>query len=47
MQKPKIVLASGNTHKIIEISSMLPDYEVIGYKQLGLDFEIDENGTTF
>lgn len=47
MQKQKIVLASGNAHKIKEISDMLPEYEVVGYKQLGLDFEIEEDGNTF
>ncbi len=47
MEKERIVLASGNAHKINEISAMLPEYEVVGYKELGLDFEIEENGTTF
>ena len=47
MEKQKIVLASGNLHKIKEIQQMLPNYEIIGYKQLGDDFEIEENGTTF
>ena len=47
MEKQKIILASGNLHKIKEIQQMLPDYEIIGYKQLGKDFEIEENGTTF
>ncbi len=47
MKKQKIVLASANAHKIEEISDMLPEYEVVGYKQLGLDFEIEENGNTF
>jgi len=47
MGKERIVLASGNNHKIKEISQMLPDYEVVGYKQLGFDFEIEENGKTF
>lgn len=47
MDKKKIVLASGNAHKIKEISDMLIDYEVIGYKQMGLDFEIEEDGKTF
>lgn len=45
--KKRIVLASGNSHKIKEISDMLPDYEIVGYKQLGFDFEIEEDGTTF
>lgn len=47
MEKQRIVLASGNAHKIKEIGQMLPDYEVVGYKDLGFDFEIEENGTTF
>ncbi len=47
MEKKKLVLASGNNHKIKEISQMLPEYEVIGYKSLGADFEIEENGSTF
>lgn len=47
MQKQKIVLASGNAHKIKEIGQMLPEFEVVGYKDLGFDFEIEENGTTF
>lgn len=47
MQKQRIVLASGNTHKIKEIADMLPEFEVVGYKQLGYDFEIEEDGLTF
>lgn len=42
-----IVLASANKGKIREIAEMLPDFKVVGYKQLGLDFEIEENGKTF
>ena len=49
MEKSKkvIVLASGNAHKIKEIGDMLPEFEVKGYKDFGLDFEIEEDGTTF
>ena len=47
MQKQRIVLASGNSHKIKEIADMLPELEVVGYKQLGYDFEIEEDGLTF
>ena len=47
MKKQRIVLASGNAHKIKEIQQMLADFEIIGYKDLGVDFEIEENGTTF
>ena len=47
IETKKIVLASGNKHKIKEISDMLTGYEVIGYKDMGLDFEIEENGNSF
>ena len=46
-QKQRLVLASGNVHKIKEIGQMLPDFDVVGYKDLGFDFEIEENGLTF
>ncbi len=47
MERERIVLASGNKHKIKEIQQMLPEYEIVGYKDLGFDFEIEENGKTF
>ena len=47
MERQKLVVASGNKHKIKELSEMLPDFEVVGYKDLGYDFEIEENGETF
>ena len=47
MERKKLVLASGNKHKIKEIAEMLPEFEVVGYKDLGFDFEIEENGKTF
>lgn len=46
-EKQKIVLASGNNHKIREIAQMLPEFEVVGYKQLGFNEEIIEDGNTF
>ena len=46
-EKKRLVLASGNKGKIKEIGEMLPDFEVVGYKDLGFDFEIDETGKTF
>jgi XTP/dITP diphosphohydrolase len=46
-EKQTIVLASGNKHKIKEIGEMLKDYNVVGYKDLGYDFEIEEDGKTF
>lgn len=47
MKKQRLVVASGNAHKIKEISEMLSEFEVAGYKELGCDFEIDETGSTF
>lgn len=46
-KKQRLVLASGNAHKIKEIGEMLPEFEVIGYKELGFNFEIEEDGKTF
>ena len=46
-KKQRIVLASGNKHKIKEIADMLPEFEVVGYKDLGFNEEIVEDGTTF
>lgn len=46
MDKKRIILASGNKHKISEIAAMLPDYEIVGYKDFA-DFEIEETGETF
>jgi len=45
--KQKLVIASGNKHKIKEIAEMLPEFDVVGYKDLGYDFEPEENGKTF
>lgn len=46
-ERKTLVLASGNKGKIAEIGEMLPEFSVIGYKDAGLDFEIEETGTTF
>ena len=46
MDKKRIILASGNKHKISEIAAMLPDYEIVGYKDF-IDCEIEETGATF
>ena len=41
------MLASGNAHKIREISEMLPEFKVVGYKEMGFNEEIVEDGLTF
>lgn len=43
----RLVVASANKGKLKEIQDMLPDFKVLGYKDLGYDFEIEENGKTF
>ncbi len=46
-KKQRLVLASGNAHKIKEIAQMLPEFEVVGYKELGFNDDIVEDGKTF
>lgn len=46
-ERKTLVIASGNKGKIAEIGEMLPEFSVIGYKDAGLDFEIEETGATF
>lgn len=46
MDRKRIVLASGNKHKVREIAEILNGYEVISYKDFA-DFEIEETGKTF
>lgn len=45
----KAVLASNNKHKLVEIKTMLKDKieEIYTLKDMGLEIEIEENGTTF
>ena len=43
----KIVIASGNAHKIREIGEIFRGVELISMKELGFTDEIEENGNTF
>ena len=43
----KIVLATGNKGKLKEFRQMLTDYEVVCPRDLGLDFDVEETGSTF
>ena len=43
----KVIVASGNAHKIQEIAQILTDFEIISMRELGFDGEIEENGKTF
>ena len=43
----KIIVASGNAHKIQEIAEILQGFEFISMREAGYDGDIDENGSTF
>lgn len=47
IKKKQLVVASGNAHKIREISEIFTDFEVISQKQAGFDVDVEETGTTF
>ena len=46
-KKKQLVVASGNAHKIREISEIFTDFEVISQKQAGFDIDVEETGATF
>ncbi|MEZ4910495.1 MAG: RdgB/HAM1 family non-canonical purine NTP pyrophosphatase [Saprospiraceae bacterium] len=39
-------IATNNEHKLEELRFLLPEYTILGLKDLGIDAEIDENGNT-
>lgn len=44
----KIIMATNNPGKILELKKMLKDYDVISQKEAGIeDLNVDENGKTF
>ena len=43
----KIVVASGNAHKIAEIADILQGIEVLSMRDAGYDVDIEENGSSF
>ena len=45
--KQRIVLASGNKHKLKEIREILTDFEVISCEEAGFKGDIEETGNTF
>ena len=47
MKKRQLVVASGNVHKIREISEIFTDFEVISQKQAGFDVDVEDTGETF
>ena len=49
MQKKKnrLVVATGNAHKLREIAEIFSDFEVVSQKQMGFDEDVEETGETF
>ncbi len=47
MEKRRLVVASGNAHKLREIAQIFTDFEVVSQKQAGFDEDVEETGVTF
>lgn len=47
IQKERLVVATGNAHKLREISQIFPEYEVVSQKEMGFDGDVEETGATF
>ena len=43
----KIVVASGNAHKLQEIAGILTGFELVSMREMGFDGDIIEDGSTF
>ena len=43
----KILIGTNNAHKAQEIQDMLPEHEILRPKDIGLELDVDENGTSF
>lgn len=43
----KLVVASGNAHKLREIAEIFTECEIISQKQAGFDVDVEETGVTF
>ncbi len=46
-QKKRIVVATGNPHKLREIAEIFPDFEIVSQKEAGFDGDVEETGSTF
>lgn len=45
--KKRIVVATGNAHKLREIAEIFPEYEFVMQRDAGFDEEVEETGATF
>lgn len=46
-KKQRLVVATGNMHKLREIAEIFTDFEVVSQKEMGFDEDVEETGTTF
>ena len=46
-EKRRLVVASGNAHKLREIAEIFTEFEVVSQKQMGFDGDVEETGATF
>ena len=46
-EKRRLIVASGNAHKLREIAEIFTEFEVLSQKQMGFDVDVEETGTTF
>ena len=47
MKKTKLVVATGNAHKLREISEIFTEFEVVSQREMGFCEEVEETGSTF
>ena len=45
--KQRLVVATGNMHKLREIAEIFTDFEVVSQKQMGFAEDVEETGATF
>lgn len=46
-QKKRLVVATGNAHKLREIAEIFTQYEVVSQKEMGFCEDVEETGDTF
>ncbi|MBE7090582.1 MAG: XTP/dITP diphosphatase [Clostridiales bacterium] len=45
--KPALVVASANAHKLTEIAEILTEYQIVSMKEAGFTADVEETGNTF
>ena len=46
-KKQRLVVATGNMHKLREIAEIFTDFDVVSQKEMGFDEDVEETGVTF